>query len=354
MASDRAEKRNIYFVILAGGSGARLWPLSSSQCPKQLLMVAHGKTLLEQTIELVRAYHQIPAQVWVSTSAEHAAVVDAAVGTLVDHIVIEPEACNTGPAILYSCLYIHKVDPDAIILFLPADSYIPQKDVFQFVAAVERVFAFVASHEAIALLGIRPTRPATGYGYIEYLSELFDATTGLHQVESFHEKPDLEAAQQYIKQATMLWNIGIFGAQVSVFLREFKLHAPELYQAVFDSVYDNTSFDEVPSISIDYALIERSACVWVLPVDFSWCDVGNVSTFLLLKQQTGGLTEKLLAHNSSNNLVDVPDKLVALVGVNDLCVVQAKDVLLIVHINEAENVRAIVNQLKEQELHDYI
>lgn len=124
-------------------------------------------------------------------------------------------------------------------------------------------------------------------------------------------------AQEYIKSSTMLWNICMFCGRVSVFLREFKCFAPELYQAVFDSKYHNAPFDEVPSISIDYALIERSECTWILPVEFSWCDVGNIGTFLALKRQEGGLFEKLLTYNANNNLVDVPDKLVALVGVND-------------------------------------
>ncbi len=354
MNSQTVKKRNIYFVILAGGSGTRLWPLSTSQCPKQLLVLANGKTLLEQTIELVRAYHKTPAQVWISTSRSHAPFIEKAIRPLVDHIIIEPEACNTGPSILYTCLQINTIDPDAIILFLPADSYIPQQDTSQFVTAIEQTLAFAISHEAIALLGAKPTRPATGYGYIEYLSEHVDAATGLHRVKKFHEKPSQEIAQEYIKQTTMLWNIGIFAAQVAVFLHEFKIHAPKLYQTIFDAFHQNTSFNGVPSISIDYALIERSTCVWVLPVDFSWCDVGNVSTFLSLKQQTGGLTEKLLTHNASNNLVDVPDKLVALVGVDNLCVVQTEDVLLILHSNEAENVRSIVDQLKKQKWHQYI
>ena len=348
------EKRNIYFVILAGGNGTRLWPLSTRKCPKQLLVLAHGKTLLEQTIQLVRCCNTISTNVLVSASSNHAPRIDEAVGSLVDQIVIEPSARNTGPAILYNCLRIYETDPDAIVLFLPADSYIPKEDSVQFAEAVQNAFDFVTAQDAIGLLGVRPTHPATGYGYIEYLSETADQMTGLSRVKKFHEKPDSEIAQEYIKSNTMLWNIGMFCGKASVFLNEFKQYAPELYRAVFDSMYHNGSFDDAPSISIDYALIERSQSTWVLPVDFSWCDVGNVGTFLALKRKEGGLLEKLLKHNASNNLVDVPDKLVALVGVNDLCVVQTKDVLLIAHANESENVRAIVKQLKEQEWDEYM
>jgi len=354
VSNELTKKRNIYFVILAGGSGTRLWPLSTSQCPKQLLTLVQGKTLLEHTIELVRTYYKMPIHVWVSTSHNHVESIKAVVGSLVDYIVIEPSARNTGPAILYSCLRIYETDPDAIVLFLPADSYIPPEDALQFVNAAEQALSFASSHEAITLLGVKPSYPATSYGYIEYVPETVDQATGLHQVKMFHEKPTLETAQEYIKCVTTLWNIGMFGARASVFLHEFKLHAPELYSTVFDSVYHNASFDEAPSIPIDYALIERSACVWVLPVNFSWCDVGNLGIFLALKQRAGGLLEKVLTHNSSNNLIDVPDKLVALVGVNNLCIVQTKDTLLIMHIDEVENVRAIVNQLKKQQWYEYM
>lgn len=348
------KKKDTYFVVLAGGSGTRLWPLSTSKYPKQLLVLAHGKTLLEQTIQLVRGYNKIPAKVLVSTSPNHATLINQAVGKFIDQMVIEPSARNTGPAILYNCLRIYETNPNAIALFLPADSYIPQKDISKFADAVGRAFDFVTANEVIALLGVKPTHAATGYGYIEYHAKVNDASTGLHQIKNFHEKPVAKVAQEYIKCNTMLWNIGMFCGQVSVFLDEFKRHTPDLYQAVFDSVYHDVPFEQVPSISVDYALIEQSKCTWVLPVDFSWCDVGNVSTFLALKRQEEGVLEKLIVYNANNNLVDVPEKLVALVGVNDLCIVQTKDVLLITHSNEAENVREIVKQLKEQEWHEYI
>lgn len=342
------KQRNIYFVILAGGSGTRLWPLSNNQCPKQLLSVVRGQTLLEQTIKLVHAYKKSPAQVWISTSSNHLAIIEKNVGSMVDHIIVEPWAWNTGPAILFSCLRIYEKDPEALILFLPADSYIPSSEIPNFVSSLERLFDFTGSHENIALFGVKPTHPATGYGYIEFQPNLFDSATGLYGVEKFHEKPHLDIAQEYIKQSKMLWNIGMFGGQVSFFLREFKFYTPELYQSVFDVIYHNASIDRVPFISIDYALIERSANLSVLPVDFSWCDVGNLDTFLTLKQRVEGLPENVLIHNAHNNLVDVPSKVVALLGVSNLCIVETNEALLIMHTDQAENVRLIVNQIKNQ------
>ena len=231
------------------------------------------------------------------TSPQHAEYTNKIVGSSVDQIVIEPQARNTGPAILYNCLQIYAQDPNALVLFLPADAYIPYKDALQYVSALEKTFEFVAMHDAIALLGVKPTYPATGYGYIEYDATKNDAPTCLHHIKKFHEKP--QARNKYIKQNTMLWNIGMFCGKVSVFLDEFKKHAPELYYRVVHSMQHDNNFENVPSISVDYALIEKTDCTWVLPVDFSWCDVGNVKTFLSLKQQENKSTEKVLLHNAN-------------------------------------------------------
>lgn len=343
-------KPNVYYVILAGGSGQRLWPLSRKKQPKQLLVIGSECHLLDQAINrlLMLSYEDY---IWVSTTKEYAQAITDAVGNRVGHVSIEPGSRDTGPAILYNCFEIYARDPDAIIVFLPADPFIPTKDYKKYAECLELAVNFVSQHDTLALLGVMPTFPATGYGYIEYEKTSDHA---LYPVIKFREKPSLEVAQQYLEKGNMLWNIGVFCAKASVFLQEFKTHAPEMYSGVQQYREGTLPYNKVKSESIDYAIMEHSKSVHVLPADFSWCDVGNIEIFLSLKQQYNTLDNNFIAIDSHNNLVDVPKKLVALVGVEDLCIVETEDALLITKRNKSERVRNIVNLLKTSRFDNYL
>lgn len=345
------DKEHIYFVILAGGSGERLWPLSRQSKPKQLLAVGDEQTLLDQAINRVQplAFRET---IWVSTTKQHAPSIEKEVGKDVGRVLAEPGSRNTGPAILYSCFEIYKKDPEALIVFLPADPFIPSKDNEKFVQFLEHAIDFTAHNDAITLLGVKPTYPATGYGYIEFTS---GSQMAPYPVKKFHEKPSLESAKHYLESGNMLWNIGMFCGKASVFMEEFKAHAPEIYQGVSDFVNGKIPYETIKSDSIDYAVMEKSKRVAVLPVDFAWWDVGNIEIFLSIKDQYGALNkEKIVSTESENNLIDVPNKLVALIGVNNLCVVQTDEVLLITKREDAEKVRAIVKSLKQGSLKNYL
>jgi len=341
---------NIYYVILAGGSGQRLWPLSRNKQPKQLLSLGSEATLLDQAINraLMMTYEKF---VWVSTTANHESSVRELVGHRVGNISIEPGSRDTGPAILLNCFEIYEQDPNAIIVFLPADPFIPTHDYKKFSHSLEHAIDFVSQHDNIALLGVEPTYPATGYGYIEYDNT---ETNAPYPVIKFREKPSLEVAQQYLEKSTMLWNISIFCAKAETFLQEFKSHAPEMYADIQKYKNKELPYNKVKAESIDYAVMEHSKKVHVLPADFSWCDVGNIEVFLALKQQYNTLDSNFISVDSRNNLVDVPKKLVALVGVDDLCIVDTGDALLITKRNKAERVRSIVKLLKTGNFDDYI
>lgn len=342
-------KPNVYYVILAGGSGQRLWPLSRKKLPKQL-MVLGEYTLLEQAINrLINLTHK--QQIWISTTKEYAQVVSDVVGTRVGNISIEPGSRDTGPAILFNCLEIYERDPSAVIVFLPADPFIPMRDYKKYADFLEHAVDFVSNHDAITLLGVAPTYPATGYGYIEYDAAHDQAP---YPVLKFREKPSTEVALQYVEDGNKLWNIGVFCAKASVFIEEYKKHAPEMYAGVQRYKAGEIAYNAVRSESVDYALMEHSKCVRVLPVDFSWCDVGNIEVFLSLKQQYNTLDNNFIAVDSHNNLVDVPKKLVALVGVDDLCIVETADALLITRRDKAERVRSIVNLLKTSRFDSYL
>ncbi len=345
---------HVYFVVMAGGNGDRLWPLSRKHCPKQLLAIDAKKTLLEQSLDRVRPLTESNEQLWVVTTENHTKAVKEVVGDSVGHILVEPGARNTGPAILYSCLVLSHIAPDAVVVFLPADPFIPPSDSEKFTACLQRAVHFAKAHASIALLGVKPLYPATGYGYIEYDTTITDSKTDLFKVKTFHEKPSHSLAQSYVQQSSMLWNIGMFCGRVSVFIDEFKRAAPELFDCVKKYREQKKAYHEVPSISVDYAVMERSNNVWVVPADFTWCDVGNIGIFLSLKQEHQGVGNNLIQVDSRNNLVDVPGKLVALVGVDDLCVVQTENALLITKRDEAEKVKSVVTHLRKENMNEYL
>lgn len=343
--------KNVYAVILAGGSGERLWPLSRLQFPKQLLSVEEQKTFLDQAIERVSTF--IPtSHIMVNTTRNHAERISHAVGNRVGDIIIEPGARNTGPAILYCCLRLHQQDPDAVAVFLPADHYISVNA--KFVEFLGHAIAYAMHHDRIVLMGLQPKYPATGYGYIEYDPALVSEYNGVVPVKKFHEKPVYDIAQTYVTAGNMLWNAGIFCAKVSVFLNEFKTHAPEMYQGVIKSLDDTDCYHQVVSESVDYAIMEKSEQISVLPADFPWCDIGNVEIFLSLKEQKQSTNRRVITYESHNSLVDVPDRLVALVGVDDLCVVDTGEILLVAKRQEAEKVKMIVQALKDMKAYEYL
>ncbi|MCL4229787.1 mannose-1-phosphate guanylyltransferase [Candidatus Dependentiae bacterium] len=345
------DSKNVYAVILAGGSGERLWPLSRLQFPKQLLSLEEQKTFLDQAIERVSTF--IPtSHIMVNTTRNHAERISHAVGDRVSDIIIEPGARNTGPAILYCCLRLHQKDPDAVVVFLPADHYIPVST--KFVEFLEHAITYAMHHDRMVLLGLQPRYPATGYGYIEYDPVLVSKYNGVVPVKKFHEKPAYDVAQAYVTAGNMLWNAGIFCAKVSVFLDEFRIHAPEMYQGVSNSLHDIDCYHQVMSESVDYAIMEKSGRISVLPADFPWCDIGNVEIFLSLKEQKRSTSRRVIAYESQNSLVDVPDRLVALVGVDDLCVVDTGEILLVAKRQEAEKVKMIVQTLKDMKAYEYL
>lgn len=343
---ERGNKNDVYYVLLAGGNGDRLWPLSSDVTPKQLLPLGPDGTLLAQAIDRVSVMTH-KKQIWVSTTAKHADRVQASVGDKVGNILVEPGSRNTGPAILLCCMKIHDLNPNAVIVFLPADAFIPKGEWVKFRELLVHGVDHANNHDDIVLLGLQPTHPATGYGYIEFDEDEAQRKQAPYSVTHFREKPSHDVAQQYLEEGNKLWNIGIFTGQAKTFIREYKKAAPEMHKAVKRYLNGKGSYNDVPKDSIDYAVMEHSKKVSVLPVDFLWCDVGNIEVFLTLKQQYSTLDSNIISIDAQNNLVDVPGKTVALVGVHDLCIVEVDGALLITKRDAAEKVRSIVDLLRQ-------
>lgn len=353
MSAIRLNSMTNYAVILAGGKGERLWPLSREKQPKQLLPFVNHNSLLEDTLnrlnELISQKNR-----FLITTQQQKEIINNHVGNIVGTILVEPVARNTAPAILLSCLMLAQQDSDAVVIFLPADPYIP--DTKKFVHTVSQALEYSQTHDDIILLGVKPRFPATGYGYIEFQPDAQDNCIG--SVIKFHEKPSLETAKKYCSMQSMLWNIGIFCAKVSVFLQQFQKYAPEMYATMENYIQsgDQSFYAALPSISIDYAIMEKSDAVKVVPVDFEWSDVGNLDIFLTLQQ--AARPDKQQEHieiESHNNLISGPaGKLIALVGVHDLCIVETPDALLVMKRSEAEKVKSVVEALKKKNLDRYL
>lgn len=331
----------VIYVILAGGNGERLWPLSKRDAPKQIIPFLGDSSLLEQTIDRITSLIKTGDEIWVITTQAQQERIAQKIGNRVHKILAEPVARNTGPAILLACLQAQQTKQDCIFVVLPSDHFIPDKHVFcqNLVQAIE----YARIHDDIALFGLVPTYPATGYGYIQAACK--HEQGDCYHVARFHEKPDRDRAQVYIEQRDMFWNIGIFVGLASVFIREFVLLAPHLYDSVFTALYDETNYQHTESISIDYAILEKSVHTVVFPVQFEWYDVGNLYTFLLLNARFAP-QGPVISFHGQDNMASSSKKLVACIGVSDLCIIETDDVLLIAKKDMVEDVKALLATIK--------
>lgn len=338
-----------YISILAGGSGQRLWPLSTPENPKQLIPFIDNQSLLDITVQRLSAINH-EKELCVVTSSSLAQSIKKQSYDEISWYVEEPVGRNTAPAILLTCLKSYEKDPHSLIAFFPADHFIPDQQ--KFCTLVEKALTHCAKNDTIATLGLVPTGPATGYGYIQADTQealgknYFPAVT-------FHEKPDLARAKRYAQQNNMFWNAGMFLAKTSVLLQEFKQHAPFLWDTMQQFLSGTCTYGDLEKISVDYAIMEKSQRITVFPADFEWHDVGNISVFLELQKCYQKSKQALIEVDAQGNLVSSRKKTIACVGVQNLCIVETDNELLIVAKDKAEQVKAVVQaqeDLKEKKV----
>lgn len=347
-------------VILSGGSGTRLWPLSRKAFPKQFLDLCSEQSMLQETVNRVTHLHD-PIIVCNEDHRFTVAEQLQQVGVSPSAIILEPVGRNTAPAVMLAALKAHEIDPDATIIVLAADHVIRNVDAFREVAskAIEQ-----AQSGHLVTFGVVPTKPETGYGYIQ--AEFGSEKPG--KVLKFVEKPDAATAESYIKAGDFLWNSGMFVFRASSYLSELSSHRHDIYSAVekawkqqsgdYDFIrVDKASFAESDDESIDYAVMEHTQNAVVVPLDADWSDVGSFASLweVSAKDESGNACKgDIQLIDSRNNLVLSENQLVTAVGVDDLVIVSTKDAVMVSKRDRVQDVKGIVQELKANNRSEYM
>lgn len=357
-----------FFVIMAGGRGERLWPRSRRERPKQLLNLVGEKSLLQQSVERIRSLTDVE-RIYVVTSIVYAEQVREQLIMLPkENVLIEPEGRNTAPCVGLATLYIQSRFPeeDPVVVFLPSDNLVhdPEKMRNALLAGLD----YSQQADTGMIFGMWPMRPETGYGYIQLGEKLGEKDgTVFHDVKVFKEKPDEITAAKYLESNEFLWNAGIFVWKVSRLWKEIKTHLPELAvglkklrpylgtEAEFAKLTE--IYPTLPSISVDYGILEKSRDLVVVPTDFGWDDLGSWSSLgrFFPQDRDGNMVQGYFAGVETKNcIVDSPQKMVAALGVSDLIIVETDDVLLVCAKEKAQEVRKIVEKLREEKREDLL
>lgn len=357
---------SLYFVIMAGGRGTRFWPRSRTKKPKQLLDIVGSKTILEQTIDRI-----LPLTDWehlfVVTEIAQAEAIRAILPDLREsRLIVEPLGRNTAPCIGLAALILEQIDPKATMVVLPADHTILQVPTFQETLRV----AVQASRKAeyLVTLGIRPTFPETGYGYLEQGQEVMEVNgQPVWEVKAFHEKPDRPKAEAMLREGRFFWNSGMFVWTVRAILNQFALLTPamdgelqKLKKFLGGPDWEKAllaGYEAMDNISIDYAVMEKAANVLMLAGDFGWNDLGSWEAVYQLqpKDEKGNcFTGTVWVLDSQGCLVHSPQKSVALIGMKDLVVVDTPDAILVCPRERAQEVKKIVQLLEDQDRFDLL
>ncbi len=345
-------------IILSGGSGSRLWPLSRSTHPKQFINVIGDSTLFQLTLDRLKLLEELENPIIVSNSDHRFLIAEQCrlMAIVPNTILLEPFARNTAPAIAVAAFHAMDNGKDPILLVLPSDHIFSNKVKFQEVITQSKDYALNSS---IVTFGIFPTFPETGYGYIKVKSNLID--NEILNVLEFVEKPDIETAKKYVKLKNYFWNSGMFMFKASVYLNLLKIHAPDIFhysklayyksKKDFNFIHlDDESMNKCPSDSIDYAVIEKSNNVLMKPMQAGWSDVGSWAAVWDIQkkdQNNNYLFGDVVIEGSKNCYVYSDKKLVTLLGVEDLVVVDTPDALLISEKKQSQNVKKIVEKLKK-------
>ena len=349
--------KRLYCVIMAGGAGTRFWPLSRTARPKQFLdILGTGKTFIRHTFE--RFAPLIPSSNFlvVTNSAYKDLVLEQIPELSEDQVLAEPLGRNTAPCIAYAAFRLKSTDPESTMIVTPSDHLILDETSFRNV--MEDAVNFASSNDALVTVGVKPTRPATGYGYIQVDSPLHDH--GMNKVKTFTEKPNLELAKTFVSSGEFYWNSGIFVWKTATILKALSISLPETYQ-MFSSVEGSYAtaaetemissvYSECKSISIDYGVMEKADNVYVRCGDFGWSDIGTWGSFYEHSPHDDNGNTAIaneLLFDTKNCLIDMPgDKLAVIEGLTDFIVIDTEDVLMICPKANEQNIKKFIDTVR--------
>jgi len=349
----------LYALIIAGGRGTRFWPCSRRDRPKQCISIGGQEAILQQTIN--RLLPLVPAErIIVITGGDMVdAVRDVAQGIPEENLLVEPWGRNTAPCIGWGAVEIGRRSTNPTMAVFPADHQIGDPEMFR--SVVQGAADAARATNAIVTIGISPTRPETGFGYLEVGTEVGSwGGHTFHTVERFNEKPDPDTAQRYLEGQRHLWNAGMFVFTTDAIRDAYRAYLPRSAEALERIQYNPDSlkenWGELDATSIDYGILERSRHILTVPADFGWSDMGTWQAAAAdMPRISGGrgVVAHIVAKDAKSNVVHAPHKLVALIGVSGLVVVDTEDALLVMDANQAQQVAEIVRRLDEDSLEKY-
>ncbi|MDX1524407.1 MAG: mannose-1-phosphate guanylyltransferase [Anaerolineae bacterium] len=353
----------MFALILAGGTGTRLWPRSRRALPKQLLDLGSGKTMMQDTVERILPIVE-PENIFVATNYDYGLIIKDQVPQLrPENIIAEPSGKNTAPCIGLAAMHMNRLDPKAVMASLHADHFIADEEGFrQALLAAEAV----AREGYLVTLGITPDKPETGYGYIKRAESVGTYNNHeVYQVEQFLEKPDLATAQRFLDSGEYYWNSGIFIWQLSTLLESFRTCMPafakqleQLGQAIETGQSIEPIWEQITPESIDEGIMERAAKVAVVPIDVGWNDVGSWAAIHEINDQdeNGNVIRgaEYFGINTTGSLIQGKDRLIATVGLEDVIIIDSGDALLVCAKDSVQDIKKIVNWLEENNRQDLL
>lgn len=359
------KNESIYAIIMAGGVGSRLWPRSRESSPKQLLHIMGDGTMIQNTVARLQPIVP-PERIFIVTNAKQIEGFRKQVPAIPEeNLLAEPFGRNTAPCIGLAATNVLARDPDAVMIVLPADHWI--ENVREFQNRLRIACEIAESRRGLVTLGIMPTRPETGYGYIQWsekrvgLEDYFDR--GVRHVRTFAEKPDVRTAQRFLDSGDFLWNSGMFIWRADVILEEFQGHLPDLYEQIrtiadaygrddYTKVLEST-YKRMTPISIDYGVMEKARNVFVLQCAFGWSDVGSWDeTYRLSRKDKDGnsLQGEVVALDTTNSYVRSDGRMIATIGLDDVLIIDTPDALLVCRRGSSQQVQAVVDYLRRKKI----